>query len=196
VYGHANAIATLVHGAAFGDTNDVDDPIFVPTIGLFEAAEAVLELVEATLATAEFNTERLTAAAGDGFTTATALADGLVQEFGLPFRTAHHIVSTSVSIATSQSSGVLTLPIVRTAIAQVTGAELPVDQAWLDGRLDPAAFVSARTVPGGPARPAVEAALASARQRIAVDTAAMDRARARITSAADDRRARIAALPR
>jgi len=196
VYGHANAIATLVHGAAFGDTNDVDDPIFVPTAGLFEAATAVLELLEATLATGEFNTARLTAQAGDGFTTATALADGLVLSFGLPFRTAHHIVSTSVSIAMEQGATALTLPIVREAINRVTGGDLAIDQAWLDAQLDPAAFVAARRLPGGPARSAVEASLVAARQRVATDVAEIERARARIAGAGDERQNRIAALPR
>lgn len=196
VYGHANAIATLVHGAAFGDTNDVDDPIFVPTAGLFEAATAVLELLEATLATGEFNTARLTAQAGDGFTTATALADGLVLSFELPFRTAHHIVSTSVSIAMEQGATTLTLPIVREAISRVTGGDLAIDQAWLDAQLDPAAFVAARRLPGGPARSAVEASLAAARQRIAADVTQIERAQARIAAAGDERRRRTAALPR
>ncbi|MEZ4498065.1 MAG: argininosuccinate lyase [Thermomicrobiales bacterium] len=196
VYGHANAIATLVHGAAFGDTNDVDDPIFVPTAGLFEAATAVLELLEATLASGEFNTARLTATAGDGFTTATALADGLVISFGLPFRTAHHIVSTSVSIATREGAASLTLPIVREAIERVTESELEIDQAWLDAQLDPAAFVAARKTRGGPARSAMEHALADARRKTNEDAAEIERAKERIATAAANRRTRLAALPR
>ena len=196
VYGHANAIATLVHGAAFGDTNDVDDPIFVPTAGLFEAATAVLELLEATLASGEFNTARLTATAGDGFTTATALADGLVISFGLPFRTAHHIVSTSVSIATREGAASLTLPIVREAIERVTESELDIDQTWLDAQLDPAAFVAARKTRGGPARSAMEPAMADARRKTNEDAAEIERAKERIATAAANRRTRLAALPR
>jgi argininosuccinate lyase len=196
VYGHANSIATLVHGAAFGDTNDVEDPIFVPTAGLFRAGTAVLELLEATLATAEFNTERWTAHAGDGFTSATALADGLVIGFGLPFRTAHHIVSTSVSQAIAQGSPSLTLTIVENAIKHVTGSALPIDQAWLDAQLDPAAFVAARRTPGGPARSAVESALRDANRRIANDADAIAQARQQIEAARAERLKRIAALPR
>ncbi len=196
VYGHANAIATLVHGAAFGDTNDVDDPIFVPTAGLFDAATAVLELLEATLASGEFDTERMSATAGDGFTTATALADGLVLDHGLPFRTAHHIVSTSVSLATSRHRTDLTLPIVRDAIVQVTGSQLPIDQVWLDAQLDPVAFVAARSVPGGPARPAIERALAAARERNRSDAATIGDAQDQLRAASTLRQQRISALPR
>jgi argininosuccinate lyase len=87
IFGDANTVATMVHGAAFGDTNDVEDPVFVPLARSFDAATAVLELLDATLETAEFNVERMAERAGDGFTTATALADGLVRDFGLPSTT-------------------------------------------------------------------------------------------------------------
>ena len=42
--------------------------------------------------TAEFNRERMEEEAGKGGTTTTELADTLVREFDIPFRTAHHIV--------------------------------------------------------------------------------------------------------
>ena len=156
----------------------------------------MLELLEATLASGEFNTARLTATAGDGFTTATALADGLVISFGLPFRTAHHIVSTSVSIATREGAASLTLPIVREAIERVTESELDIDQTWLDAQLDPAAFVAARKTRGGPARSAMEPAMADARRKTNEDAAEIERAKERIATAAANRRTRLAALPR
>jgi argininosuccinate lyase len=43
--------------------------------------------------------ERLRAAAGAGFSTATDLADWLVRELGLPFREAHHVTGTLVKAA-------------------------------------------------------------------------------------------------
>ena len=39
----------------------------------------------------EPNAERMAAAAGAGFSTATDLADWLVRELDLPFRDAHHV---------------------------------------------------------------------------------------------------------
>ncbi|MFY0611901.1 MAG: argininosuccinate lyase [Hyphomicrobiaceae bacterium] len=47
----------------------------------------------------EANPERMQAAAGAGFSTATDLADWLVRELGLPFRDAHHVTGAIVAAA-------------------------------------------------------------------------------------------------
>jgi len=49
--------------------------------------------------------DRMAAAAGAGFSTATDLADWLVRELGLPFRDAHHVTGTLVAKAESKSCG-------------------------------------------------------------------------------------------
>ena len=46
--------------------------------------------------------DRLAAAAGSGFSTATDLADWLVRVLGLPFREAHHVTGTLVALAESK----------------------------------------------------------------------------------------------
>ncbi|MGI9477210.1 MAG: argininosuccinate lyase [Hyphomicrobiaceae bacterium] len=48
------------------------------------------------------NPERMQAAAGAGFSTATDLADWLVRELGLPFRDAHHVTGAIVAEAERQ----------------------------------------------------------------------------------------------
>ena len=197
VYGDANAVATLVHGAAFGDTNDVEDPVFVPLARAFDAATAVLELLEATLETAEFNVERLAERVGDGFTTATALADGLVHDFGLPFRTAHHITSAAVNAALAVGPGAtISNEQVRRSAHEITGDDLAISEEWLARQLDPRAFVAARTVPGGPARSAVEQAVARARIKTDLDAAAVELGRKRIEDAAELRSTHVDALVR
>jgi len=50
------------------------------------------------------NRDRLEAAAGSGFSTATDLADWLVRKAGLPFRDAHHV--TGALVAMAEKSGV------------------------------------------------------------------------------------------
>jgi argininosuccinate lyase len=52
----------------------------------------------------EVNAERMRAAAADGYSTATDLADWLVRELGLPFRDAHHMTGQIVKRA--EASGV------------------------------------------------------------------------------------------
>jgi argininosuccinate lyase len=49
--------------------------------------------------------DRMAAAAGAGFSTATDLADWLVRELGLPFRDAHHVTGTIVALAERKGVG-------------------------------------------------------------------------------------------
>ena len=46
-----------------------------------------------------FQPDRMKAAAGSGYSTATDLADWLVREAGLPFRDAHHVTGRAVALA-------------------------------------------------------------------------------------------------
>jgi argininosuccinate lyase len=192
VFGDANTIATMVHGAAFGDTNDVEDPVFVPLARAFDAATVVLELLEAALATAEFNTERMATRAGDGFTSATALADGLVRDFGLPFRIAHHITASAVHAALAGAD--FSADLVTNIATEESGRPLEITSEWLNQQLDPRAFVAARVIPGGPAPSAVESAIATAQARLRDDFAAIEAAGQQIASAATARNELIAGL--
>src|SRR5207302_6381317 len=63
----------------------------VPTFEAFDALELSLRAMAGMVADLEPNEERMAAAAGAGFSTATDLADWLVRELGLPFREAHHV---------------------------------------------------------------------------------------------------------
>jgi argininosuccinate lyase len=51
------------------------------------------------------DTERMEAAAGAGFATATDLADWLVRALGMPFRDAHHVTGRLVALAASRKVG-------------------------------------------------------------------------------------------
>jgi argininosuccinate lyase len=57
-----------------------------------------LHLLPGMLSGARFDTARMKAEAGKGFSTATDMADLLVREYNLPFRTAHSIVGRAVQI--------------------------------------------------------------------------------------------------
>jgi argininosuccinate lyase len=55
--------------------------------------------------------ERMRAAAGRGFSTATDLADWLVRELKMPFRDAHHVTGTIVKLAETQGCDLESLPL-------------------------------------------------------------------------------------
>ena len=81
---------------------------------VFDAAES-LELAVAAMtgmvADMEANPEAMAAALAGGFPTATDLADWLVRVLDMPFREAHHVTGTLVSLAEKQGCALADLPL-------------------------------------------------------------------------------------
>ncbi len=71
----------------------------VPTFEAFDSLELALLAMTGMVADLEPNRERMAAAAGSGYSTATDLADWLVRELNLPFRQAHHLTGAAVKRA-------------------------------------------------------------------------------------------------
>jgi argininosuccinate lyase len=104
--------------------------------------------------------ERLRAAAGSGFSTATDLADWLVRRLGLPFREAHHV--TGALVRAAEDGGVdlsdLSLAEMQAAHGGITAEVyqvLGVDNS-----------VASRTSYGGTAPAQVRAQVARWRERL------------------------------
>jgi len=187
VYGEAATVQTMIHSAAFGDTNDVEDQVFVPVVRAFDAAESVLRLLDAVLQTATWNTQILAERAAQGNMTTTAVADGLVRDVGLPFRSAHTVLSRLVSSGASIDAANL-----KTLVKDLTGQDVEIGQEWVDRQLDPWAFVEDRAIPGGPAPAAIEQSIANSRALLAADRAELDAAQAQLASANAARAERVA----
>ena len=77
------------------DMQDDKEPVFEASDLLLLSLEALAGMVE----TVEFVPERMRAAAEQGYSTATDLADWLVREADVPFREAHHITGRVVKAA-------------------------------------------------------------------------------------------------
>jgi len=77
------------------DMQDDKEPVFEARDLLMLSLEALAGMME----TVEFAPERMRAAAAQGFSTATDLADWLVREADVPFREAHHITGSAVKTA-------------------------------------------------------------------------------------------------
>src|SRR6185312_4044218 len=71
--------------------------------------EASLGVLAGLLDTVTVDRERMRAAADEGYTTATAVADALVRR-GVPFRAAHHIVGSLVAQAEEAGLGLEAVP--------------------------------------------------------------------------------------
>jgi argininosuccinate lyase len=197
VLGSAMTAQTLVHGAAFGDTVDVEDELYEPLFRTFEQGIDFLRLADAALATCQFDRERLTSRATDGFTTATEIADTLVRHAGLSFRQAHRVASTIVRRSNGEPSQV-TADLIGEAAREALGAELGgtvrLTSEQLQAALDPWAFVRSRTIPGGPAPETVLAHVGPMRETLRRDVAWRERSEAQIAHAQTDRHTRAAAL--
>ncbi len=173
VIGAVGAALALVKGLPLAYQRDLqeDKPALFAAVATLDASLGVMAGLVETLSV---DRSRMRAAAEEGYTTATALADALVRR-GVPFRAAHHIVGGLVGGA--EAEGIATL------------AELPDEafRAALDGSDDPlarglakergiaAALRGAATiegslasadVTGGTAPERVAGALAAAKERL------------------------------
>lgn len=70
-----------------------------PVFDSYDTLVLCLEAMKGMLESSKFNTGRMRETAEDGFTTATALADWLVMNLGMPFRDAHHVTGAIVKMA-------------------------------------------------------------------------------------------------
>ncbi|EMA42727.1 argininosuccinate lyase [Halococcus saccharolyticus] len=143
-----------------------------------DAVTPATEVAAGAVATATWNEDALTAAAGDGFATATGVAD-LLAANGVPFRTAHEILAE----AAEQGADYAAIEAATDAVLDQSLSAV-VEREAIEDALDPAASVTSRDSVGGPAPEAVEAALDEAWAAIEADRERRDDRRDRLDTAA------------
>jgi argininosuccinate lyase len=152
----------------------------------WNAIDAVTEATEVAagaLATATWDDDALAAAAGEGFATATGVADALAVA-GVPFRTAHEAVALAAEASGGETPTVDDLvDALEDALDETANAD--VDREELAAALDPVTSVESRDSRGGPAPEAVAANLERAEAEYASDRSALDTHRDAIAGAAD-----------
>ncbi len=166
--GQAQAILTTVHNTPFGDIVDTEDDLQPLVFSMFRDATRTVKLVGAAMATAEFDPERLERHAGDGWTTLTELADTLVRDHGLPFRTAHAISARLIAARQQDQAGPLSA-LVAEASRELLGTPLTYSEDELRRILSPRHFVEVRRTYGGPAPEETARASTAARAALDVD---------------------------
>ena len=154
----------------------------------FDAVDAVTEATEVAagaVATADWQEAALAEAAGEGFSTATGVADLLAMQ-GLPFRTAHEMVAHAAENGSDYEA-------LDDAARAVLGEPLDerVDREAVEAALDPEESVASRDSLGGPAPDAVEAALERAKHGIGADVDALEDRRTALDDAAAERRTEV-----
>jgi len=139
-----------VHNTPFGDIVDTEDDLQPLVFSMFRDATRAVQLVAAAMSSAEFDAAKLEAHAGDGWTTLTELADTLVRDHGLPFKTAHAIAAHLVGgRQRNPDRGFADLLV--DASTEILARPLTYSEAQLTHILSPRHFVEIRTTFGGPA---------------------------------------------
>jgi len=104
VIGHLNNLLVVMKGLpmTYGkDMQEDKEPVF----NAHDTLMLCLAAMTGMLGDTDFNKARMAADAGNGFSTATDLADWLVRVLGLPFRDAHHVTGTLVKMAEDKGLG-------------------------------------------------------------------------------------------
>ena len=146
VFGAFSSALVTIKGLPMSYNRDLQE--LTPNLwrGVDDTGES-LRLLADMLASASFDTKRMSEEAGKGFSTATELADSLVRTCGIPFRTAHNIVGRAVQ------KGDLSLATLEKAAEEVGGgislAGNGLAQQDIDRMLDVRYSLELRKVPGG-----------------------------------------------
>ena len=129
----------------------------------FNQSKAVLSIVSKMLLSVKFNENVCLELAGKNFATATDLADIMVREKKIPFRTAHKIVGRVVNEASAQGMEAtdVTSDFVDMVCRELELEELNLDETLVKNALDPLENVKMRKVPGGPSPEMVTLAMSN-----------------------------------
>ena len=144
ILGSLTTLMVVMKGLPLAYSKDMQEDK-VPVFEAFDALDLSLLAMAGMVADLTPNVERMAAAAGAGFSTATDLADWLVRALDLPFREAHHATGAAVKRAEALGVDLPALPL----------AELQAIQPGVTDEvykvLTPEASTASRTSYGGTA---------------------------------------------
>jgi argininosuccinate lyase len=154
------ALTTVMKGLPLAYSKDMqeDKP---PVFEAFDALDLALSAMTGMVGDLTPNRERMAAAAGSGFSTATDLADWLVRELGMAFRDAHHVTGRAVKLAEQKGIGLAEL-----SLSELQGLEAAVTEG-VYSVLTPEASCASRVSYGGTAPSQVRAQIARWKELLA-----------------------------
>lgn len=159
IMGAQNGLMVVMKGLPLAYSKDMQEdkePVFKAVDDLALCLAAMTGMIEDL----KPNTEAMRAAAGQGFSTATDLADWLVRVLNLPFRDAHHVTGTVVKAAEERGVDLAELPL------EVMQEVEPRITADIFDVLSVEASVNSRTSFGGTSPANVKQAVIAARKTI------------------------------
>lgn len=141
VYGNLISLLTIMKGLPLAYNRDMQEDK-LPVFDTADTVSACLTVMNSMMPAITFNTARMKATAGEGYSTATDLAEYLVRK-GVPFREAHSTTGKIVFHCIKNHIGLESLDLA------VLKSFSPVIARDIYRVLEPATSVSARTSYGG-----------------------------------------------
>ena len=130
-----------------------------------DTLSSALTITMGMLSSAKFKGERGEELARANFSAATELADLMVRDAGLPFRTAHQIVGRAVTVALDKGMKAedIDTHFLDEISQELTGQTLNIDNAVVKQSLNPKDIIQSRKVIGGPAPSMVQKVIGNLR---------------------------------
>jgi argininosuccinate lyase len=144
VLGALTSLMVVMKGLPMTYSKDMQEDK-VPTFEAFDSLELAVLAMAGMVLDLEPQAERMAAAAGAGFATATDLADWLVRTLDIPFREAHHLTGAAVKRAEQ-----LGVDLSELSLAEMQALDPRITEG-VYSVLTPAASAASRTSYGGTA---------------------------------------------
>jgi argininosuccinate lyase len=160
IFGALASLTMVMKGLPLAYSKDMQEDK-APTFEAFDSLHLALQAMAGMVTDLSPVPERMAAAAGAGFSTATDLADWLVRELNLPFRDAHHVTGAAVKRAEALGADLADLP-----LSELQALEPRIDER-IYAVLTPQASVASRRSYGGTSPEQVRAQIARWKDRLA-----------------------------
>lgn len=142
--GYCASIRELYRNVPYQDVNEAADAPVSELMKALEFASSAVSLVREIAENIGSDEVRVRGIAAAFGVTTTELADTMVRETGIGFRSAHEACSRFVASGNDPAA-------LRKAFLEIAGKPLPYDDAGITAILEPGRFVAVRGLPGGPA---------------------------------------------
>lgn len=156
VYGHLMALLTMVKGLPLAYDRDMQEDK-ESVFNAYDTVAANITVFTEMIASAKWNTQRMSDDCDGGYLNATDVAEYLVRK-GMPFRTAHGVAAKAVRIAIDKN-----LPLEKLPVADFKECS-PLIESDIYARITKQSCVEARSIAGGPAPGQVKKQLSALRR--------------------------------
>jgi argininosuccinate lyase len=165
----AEGVIAAVHNTPFTDMNDSEGEVQAAGYEAFDTGQRALALLAGFLGAVKVDEAKVRRHIDESCITVTELADSLVRTEGLSFRQAHEIAARLARRMIDTGERFATVPFAAfaDAFAEIAGRTPKLVEAEFRRVTTPEHFVAVRTMPGGPAPAALDAAFARYRRDLA-----------------------------